>query len=421
MTNLINRDPPGRLSCIHAFLKSISYRFGENEFNGAEAKHIVNGVNNPIDFCTCAKEYDQATQLIKHQKKHCPFLRAESSRSFCYLVNSNILDTQKSKAVGEAIQALEALGLCSRSLTKLKRLKKAKLSENGLRLSKYQFCDRNTSDYYTNAILDYGPAVGLLHYLDIYDEEIVRHSEISKDMGRPNNNDTVILSDGTEIILEDGDTQDARTRTTGALQAWLTYTGLIRPTDTGFLDSYKDANNYFCCPANKLGYAKIYLNKKNIGNFFSKMPLVRRPLSYDFYVKGVGTRREYSQRRQNGTQLANVSLREFAPKVRNRRLLLMYAYAMATQKNKQLNLQSLAEESKYSKSPFVINADTHNIILVENEANFLNIAGAPFLRSKSKYEIIIPRIRLEVDNIVAENNELRSTLERIVTAQNVLI
>jgi len=139
MVNLINREPPGRLSCLHAFLRSLWYRFQNNSFTGKEAKHIVGERYNPIEFCYCACKYSQATALVRGEEKYCPFLRAESSKSYCYLVNSNVQDTQKSKAVGQAILALEALGLCKRTLNKLGRLKYANLTKNGANMAKNDF------------------------------------------------------------------------------------------------------------------------------------------------------------------------------------------------------------------------------------------------------------------------------------------
>ena len=266
--NLINRDPPGRLSCIHAFLKSLCYRFGDGKFKGTDAKHIEGGQNNPIEFCTCSKEYSPSTTLVKDEKKYCPFLRAESSRSYCYLINSNIRDTQKSKAVGEAIQALEALGLCSRTLTNAKRLKYANLTSNGVVIAKYNLFSSESIKYYQKEVVNYGPIIGFLHYLDLYDYEEIRHSEISRNMGRPNNQDLVTLNSRHTLVLNDGDTPDARTRTTGALQAWLTYLGYIHPADELFSNSFLDADKYFSDYKHKLGYNSIHINKDKIKAFF---------------------------------------------------------------------------------------------------------------------------------------------------------
>lgn len=421
MVNLLNRDPPGRLSCLHAFLRSLDSRFNNNHFTGENAKHVAGGENNPIEYCTCARAYAKGTALVYGTEKYCPFLRAGSSKSYCYLVNSDELDTQKSKAVGAAILALEALGLCKRTLTAIKRLQSAKLTSAGTELSKHSFMNPVVKKYYEKEVVNYGPAVGFLHFADTLTEEPeISHSKISKYMGRPNNFDKVVLSSGHEVVLNDGDAADARTRTTGALQAWLTYSGYTSPAPIQS-DAFNEADKYYCEPRNKLGYPRIFLNKRKIARFFEGKPFVTRPLSYDFYIKGVGTAREHSQRSHSGIQLENQTLKEFGAKVRNRRLLLMYAYSVASMKDKNLDLKSLAESSNFTNSQFVVDVDTHEKVLVETEADFLIIAGAPFLRDPKNPEVIIPRAKLDTEQLKKENPFLIPSIERLVSTTGIIV
>jgi len=419
MSNLINRDPPGRLSCLHAFLSSVWYRFGTDKFTGLKAKHKVGGKHNLIEYCKCAKEYSPGTALVTGERSYCPFLRAGSSRSYCYLVNSNVLDTQKSKAVGEAIQALEALGLCNRTLTAMKRLSYANLTSTGVDIAKCDFHNQKAKAYYEKEVVDYGPIVGFLHILDILGKTEIKHTEISKHMGRPNNYDSVTLSTGDKVILNDGDAKDAKTRTTGALQAWLTYIGYIRPKFEKPHDYFVEADKYYCCPQNKLGYGRIFVDIDKVKGFFETKPLVRRPLSYDFYIKGVGAAREYSQRSLSGTQLENLALKEFGPKVRNRRFLLMFSYALASISNKGINVQKIAEISNFKDSPFVVDSNTHERVLIDNEVNFLTIAGAPFLRSKEEYGVIYPRVKIDVDKLRKEGPHLTPLVEKVVSNREI--
>lgn len=421
MVNLINRDPPGRLSCLHALLRSLERRFNTTKFTGDAAKHQVGADHNPIDYCTCAKEYSQSTALVLGEKRYCPFLQSGPSKSYCYLVNSNQLDTQKSKAVGLAITALEALGLVNRKLNALKRLETAKLTAEGIRISKYNFLDPEVQTFYRQQVVNYGPAVGFLHIVDtLLDKPEIRHSEISGYMGRPNNNDKVLLSSGDEVKLNDGDAQDARTRTSGALQAWLTYAGYINPKPTFFGD-FSQVDEYYCNPENKLGYHRIFPNKKRIKQFFSAKPFVSRPLSYDFYIKGGGTAREYSQRSTDGIQLENMALKEFSSKVRNRRFLLMLAYAKASSLSKGLNLRTLANFSNFRDSPFVVNADTHERIMIETEVDFLTIAGAPFIRSSKDFEVVYPRVTIDADVIAKESPFVATSVDRVTSKKGIFV
>jgi hypothetical protein len=421
MVNLLNRDPPGRLSCLHAFLQSVNFRFDNNTFTGEAAKHIVGGKNNPIEFCTCARAYSSDTALVYGEKKYCPFLRAGSSKSCCYLVNSDQLDTQKSKAAGAAILSLEALGLCKRTLTASKRLENARLTAAGADLSKSVFMTPKVKKYYEKEVVNYGPAVAFLHFADVLTEEPeISHSKISKYMGRPNNLDKVVLSSGDEVFLNDGDAADARTRTTGAIQAWLTYAGYLSPGPHSS-DAFIEADQFYCDPRNKLGYNRIFLNKEKIAKFFEVKPLVTRPLSYDFYIKGTGTAREYSQRSKSGIQLENQTLKEYGAKVRNRRLLLIYAYGLASLKDKRLNLSALAKSSNFKNSPFVIDANTHENVIVESEADFLIIAGAPYLRDSTNPEVISPRVKLDIEGISKESPFLISSVEQIVSSAGIIV
>lgn len=415
MPNLINRDPPGRLSCLHAFLKSVWYRFGINRFSGVKAKHIVGGKHNPIEYCKCSKEYSPGTALVTGYKKYCPFLRAGSSRSYCYLINSNLLDTQKSKAVGEAIQALECFGLCNRTLNALKRLRYANLTDFGVEIAKCGFFDQKAKAYYSSEAVNYGPIVGFLHLLDIRGKIEIKHTEISKHMGRPNNYDKVVLSTGNEVILNDGDAKDAKTRTTGALQAWLTYVGYIRPRFEKLQDSFFETDKYYCNPKNKLGYARIFVDTDRVKRFFGTKPIVKRPLSFDFYIKGMGTAREYSQRSLSGTQLENLALKEFGPKVRNRRFLLMFSYSVASLKGRGLNIEKVAEFSNFKGSPFVVDTNTHEKVLIDSEVDFLTIAGAPFLRSEKEFGVIYPRVRLDLDQLKKGKPFLTPLAEKVVS------
>lgn len=421
MPNLINRDPPGRLSCVHAFLRSLWYRFGTSRFTGVSAKHKEGGKHNPMEYCTCAQEHSPGTAIVRGDRKYCPFLRAGSSRSYCYLVNSDVLDTQKSKAVGEAIQALEALGLCIRQLNVLKRLRNGTLTKMGIDIAKCEFFEQKARNYYGSEVVNYGPIVGFLHLLDTTKDREIKHSDISKHMGRPNNYDKVTLSTGDEVVLNDGDAKDARTRTTGALQAWLTYAGYISPRASGFSDSFSQADRFYCNPKNKLGYPRIFVDRDKVKEFFAGKPFIQSPLSYDFYIKGIGTAREYSQKSLSGQQLENLALREFAPNVRDRRLLLMYSYSLAAQNNKGLDLVKIGRFSNFKNSPFVVDEDTHEMVLVDSEVNFLTIAGAPFVRSDSDFEVIYPRVKIDVDQLRKVNPFLISSMDKVVSNKEIFV
>jgi hypothetical protein len=410
MVNLINRDPPGRLSCLHALLKSIQTKFGSNTFTGEAAKHQVGEKNNPINFCTCAQEYNKETALIVPEKKYCPFLQSASSQSFCYLVNSNKLDTQKSKSVGIAILSLEALGLVIRNLNGLNRLENARLTSAGNSIAQKSFFDAEVQNYYGEAVVNYGPIVGFLHILNLKKRDVMQHSEVSQGLGRPNNNDRVKLSSGDNVKLNDGDAADARTRTSGTLQAWLTYSGYVSPNST-FASDFSVVDKFYSNPGNKLGYSRLFINRDKIEQFFENKPLVKHPLSYNFYIKGGGTAREYSQRTADGTQLENLALKEFSGKVRDRRYLLMLAYAKAASIEKGIDLRALAKLSNYKNSPFVVDVETHERIIEGTELDFLTIAGAPFQKDGF---VIHPIVKLDSQTISKESPATAAIIDSIL-------
>ncbi len=420
MVNLINRDSVGRLSCLHALLISLDKRFNIADFSAKMAKHEVDGNHNPIDYCTCAKKYSKSTALVFGEERYCPFLKSVPSKAYCYLVNSNKLDSQKSKSAGLAIVALEALGLVNRKLTSLKRLDIAKVTAEGKRIAKYDFLDSRTQAFYKNQVVNYGPAVGFLHVVNTLNGKEIQHSEISSHMGRPENNDKVILSSKDEIKLHDGDGHDARTRTSGAIQAWLTYAGYLRPNEKCF-DDFAQVDSFYCDRKNNPGYCRIFPDETKIEKFFSLKPLVTHPLSYDFYIKGGGTAREHSQKSASGRQLENLALKEFSSIVRNRRFLLMLTYAKASSINKGFNLRVLAKLSNFKGSPFVVDEHTHESIIIDTEADFLTIAGAPFIRNKENPEIGYPRVTLDVNAIAQENQSLAAKVERIISNKGIFV
>ena len=108
MAYLINRNPSGRLICLHAFSSYLANRFSTGKFRLNDLKYDA----------TCSYSIHQTCKiLVKLPAVNfpvCPYLDNPLSQAKCYLTQSIQEDKQKSKSVSDAFNALEGLGLIKR-------------------------------------------------------------------------------------------------------------------------------------------------------------------------------------------------------------------------------------------------------------------------------------------------------------------
>ena len=109
MSYLINRNPCGRIICLHALSQYLAARFGASTFLLNETKYDANANYNVHQFCSLVEKHPAVSFKV------CPFLENPLSLAKCYLTQSMQEDTQKSKSASDAFRALEGLGFTERT------------------------------------------------------------------------------------------------------------------------------------------------------------------------------------------------------------------------------------------------------------------------------------------------------------------
>ena len=150
MAVLINRC--GRLICLHALTQTLNAKFGiANSFTINNLKYDENESVNITDHCTI---------LIKptsSKKEVCPYLENPISKAKCYLTQSIQHDTQKSKSASDALNALDGLGFVKRNGNN------SFLTNTGIKFAQHDFSTKKWFEVVRNAVLSYGPFIGLLY------------------------------------------------------------------------------------------------------------------------------------------------------------------------------------------------------------------------------------------------------------------
>jgi len=108
MAVLINRNPSGRLICLHALTRTLDKKFAAEDFTINDLKYDEELSVNITDFC------ELLTKISSVKDPVCPYLDNPLSKAKCYLTQSKQYDTQKSKSASDAMNALDGLGLVSR-------------------------------------------------------------------------------------------------------------------------------------------------------------------------------------------------------------------------------------------------------------------------------------------------------------------
>ena len=215
MAYLINRNPSGRIICIHALLKYLYNRFRENSFSLNDMKYDTDAKFNIHQTCSLL------IKLPTVNYKICPYLDNPLSRAKCYLTQSLAEDTQKSKSVSDAFNALEGLGLINRTGTS------GAISARGKQFIKHEYADEEMCKIIHEAVLSYGPFIGLLSELTRTDGIVDRY-DIT--LGYPVTNET-IKNQNKLIRLSTGSENDTIVRTRSTLILWAITSGFLLPKE----------------------------------------------------------------------------------------------------------------------------------------------------------------------------------------------
>lgn len=168
--------------------------------------------------------------------KYCPLLRAASligspscrfksnplDEAGCALTNGLNVDFTKSKEVSNTINALHALGFVERDN------KTSHLTDKGIIFADTEYNSAEMSRIIHDAVIKYGPVVGLLSQIPSRHEKGCRFNTNDLTIGYPDTNEVAYI-DGNLVKISSGSKSDSNIRTKSCLLAWLTTAGYIRP------------------------------------------------------------------------------------------------------------------------------------------------------------------------------------------------
>ena len=371
MPPLLNRVPTGRLICLHALLQHLSIRYSNNNFTLRGAQYDPESDKTIHDTCTLLVEKGAS------RTKVCPFLENPLSEAKCYLTQSILLDTQKQKSVGDAVNGLEALGLVDRI-------------DGGFRINSLG-SDMARVDYYSKEWLQcmrkravsYGLFLGFLYIAtQLAENGISERSQLKPRLAFPETGDMSHDLFGNAIRISTGCEVDTMTRTTSLLMKWGATLGYVsepkelNPGDMSHVKTLEAVKG-----ENMARRFRIHFSQEDMKNIF-----VERPIHYPFLTPDAGARRDLPATERR------VSM-QMSPKVINRRYALIYALGLGAQRELLLNFVKLKEELK-KRSDFVV--DVSNMDNAINlEMNTVIIAGMPW-KKESGSGLIEPLVKMNL-------------------------
>jgi hypothetical protein len=320
MAYLINRNPSGRLLCLHGILSYVYFHHGENLFEINDLKFDSTKVPNIHEFSVCGIEI--------LGMKTCRYLENPASPAGCGLVQSVLHDTQKSKSASDVFNAFDALGFTQRIGSK------AKISPEGVRFTQTKIGTIEWENAALFASIGYGPFRGLLAMIPRINGQTWKRSDFNLGFS-----DTaeVVEWKGLDTKLSTGSKPDTVTRTRSILCSWGVHAGLFHPNIANSSDlternlSHVRHYEYLMAPK---ATNSFFTNTVTIS--FEDFGEVGRPLSYHQLTKAVGSLREFGQATEREATM------QFDAQVKNRRYAIANLLNCAKEKSLLLDANELA-------------------------------------------------------------------------------
>ncbi len=359
MAYLINRNPPGRIECLHNLSKFISskYNIGE-QFNMKDIKYNPQE-NNILNHCNLLK----SNSLLNI--KYCPYKDNPLNTSGCSLTNGVNDDTTKSKEISNTVNALDSLGFLYR------RKRNIEITDQGLLFAKTEYNSIEMLQIIRKAVSGYGMFIGFLAQIKLLGKNSFDTNEIT--LGYPNSNEK-ILYEGNSIIISGGSESDSNTRTKSCLLAWGISCGFFIPENLDN-DSYDADTIYQEVTRNYTLAKKRNLRKYKIKNFpdylFNGNHIVTKPLDYNNLTKNTGALRENNQ-----AKIRELTLK-VEPKIKNRRYAIIYALNKAYLEKTKLDFDTLIDFLNNYPDLFIVNQESFDDVMY-SELNIAFMVGTPF-------------------------------------------
>ena len=384
---LINRNPSGRLLCLHGLLQYVSHHWGDGPYEIKHLKFDASRSPNIHAFSPClSMEYGFET---------CIYLDNPSSLAGCGLVNSVVEDTQKSKSASDIFNALDGLGFITRTGNT------AQITSLGKRFIE---ADRSNDEWELIAregVQNYGPFAGLVFLASTF-EKANRWTRSDISLGFAETGETVPYEGGL-VTLSTGSQNDTITRSRSSLIAW----GVA----TGFFLTSKPTHNKRSRPSQVDNYDYLMASKWADGFWNSELvyqkndKIVERPLSYNQLVKSLKSLRENGQEAQRNASI------QWEVVVKNRRLAIAYALHRSAEIKKPLVFEEFAQ-SLSELSDFTIDKANARQALASELANAF-VIGTPYTLQAGNLLLGSRRVNLGVLTAGASADVIRA-LEKLL-------
>lgn len=364
MTYLINRSSSAKIDCLHSILRFLSKMFNVGEtFSLNDAKYDAESYN-VHSVCPLLRQSSMGYE-------YCPFLDNPMDEAGCLLTHQKEGDTTKSKQVSEAINALHALGLVTRTGREIT------ITESGQQFAVAEFGTEQYQVLLEEAVLSYGPCVGILK--QICDLTEIGGEFQTRDIvvGYPNTSETYIHN-GFPVVISSGSQRDSNIRTRSCLLTWLTAAGYIRPSHLHALEQGCLPHEYYRDYINSSVHnASSYYLLKTPTFYYCDSFYVRRPLSFANQTKLIGALRE---RGMNTVREATMACQE---RLKNRRFAIVYLLNEAKKQNKGISVSALMEFMLENASHFVISTSNFERVLYQ-DLDIANMTGIPFIMDETR-------------------------------------
>lgn len=391
MAYLINRNPSGRLICLHALSGYLANRFSTKKFKLNDLKYDAESAYNIHQTCKLLIKLPAVNYSV------CPYLDNPLSQAKCYLTQSLQEDKQKSKSASDAFNALEGLGLINRDG------KLGYLTSNGLEFVKNDYFHPDTLKLIQKAVMSYGPFWALLFLCNQNKDQngIISREQVR--IGYPETLETLVKN-GRNISLSTGSQDDTVTRTRSLLFTWGVTAGFLLPTN---FQKPKEPLNWHVALLPFITRDKwtAHSYKVFIGNsLFDGKPYVSRPLGYNAMTKSTKALRERYQEDQRGATL------EFEGIIKNRRFGISYLLALASEQGCGLVFDDLVKEMVLYEGLFVIDKQTF-LEVMRSELAIAFATGIPFYENK---RVLFPLTRVNIGELMlGAPKEVINTVQEI--------
>lgn len=380
MSYLINRNPPARFQCLHGLCKFINNNYGTSKSFRM----------NDIKFNSKTINIHAVCELLVTKKslglRYCPYKEKNPlSVSGCGLTNGVLQDTTKSKEVSNTVNALDGLGLISRTKNDLI------LTDLGKAFAETSYNTAAMHKIIVKAVLNYGMFVGFLAQIKFnFSGKTFNTDELF--VGYPTPKEEIIIN-GRKIVISSGSEKDSNVRTKSCLLAWATTAGFIQPvnltTKVRVEFAHVDLSDYLLQSNRSLQYYKIIDIPDTL---FNNGFITSKPLDYNNLTKNIGALRENNQKESREITM------QMEAKIKNRRFAILYSLNQAFSKKVAVNLESLIRFLILYEDEFIVDKTSFQKVM-NIELSIAYMAGIPFLLQKDKTLIPLTGLNLSELNL----------------------